>query len=198
MASDLSSGQALALRSLSGEAARSVVRAAREGDEAAFRDLYEAYRDPVWTLVLSLVGDFLQAQEILQDVFFKAFRGLDGFRFQSGLYTWIYRIALNECRNRLRRRCAPALPLDAVLGGRDELERAQAADRSDARKAALREAVRQLPLKLREVVVLKYLEGLSYREMSRVLRCPAGTVASRLNRALAELEARLRPSRGPS
>jgi RNA polymerase sigma-70 factor (ECF subfamily) len=198
VAPDISRGQALALRALSGEAERSAVLAARDGDEAAFRELYDAYRDPVWTLVLSLVGDALQAQDIVQNVFFKAFRGLGGFRFQSGLYTWIYRIALNECRNHLRRRSAPVLPLEAILGGRDEVDRAYADDRSNARKAALREAVMLLPFKMREVVVLKYVEGLSYREMSRVLRCPPGTVASRLNRALAELEARLRPQREDS
>ncbi|MGQ9919310.1 MAG: RNA polymerase sigma factor [Bryobacteraceae bacterium] len=69
MAPDITRGQALALRALSGEAERSAVLAARDGDEAAFRELYDAYRDPVWTLVLSLVGDALQAQDILQNVF---------------------------------------------------------------------------------------------------------------------------------
>jgi RNA polymerase sigma-70 factor (ECF subfamily) len=192
VATDVSREHVLALRSLSHEAERSAVLAARDGDEAAFRELYEAYRDPVWTLVLSLVGDPLQAQDILQNVFFKAFRGLGGFRFQSGLYTWIYRIALNECRNHLGRKDAPLLPLEAILGRREEIDWARAADRSDACRAALREAVMQLPFKMREVVVLKYVGGLSYSEMSRVLRCPPGTVASRLNRALAELEARLR------
>jgi RNA polymerase sigma-70 factor (ECF subfamily) len=60
----------------------------------------------------------------------------------------------------------------------------------------LQNAVRQLPFKMREVIVLKYLEDLSYKEMSRILGCPPGTVASRLNRALAELEVRLRPFQG--
>jgi RNA polymerase sigma-70 factor (ECF subfamily) len=198
MATDVSRDHVLALKSLSVDAERNAVLAAREGDEEAFRDLYEAYRDPVWTLVLSLVGDPLQSQDILQNVFLKAFRGLSGFRFRSGLYTWIYRIALNECRNHLRRRRAPVLSLDAVIGRREEIDGAPDADRLEARRTALREAVMKLPVRMREVVVLKYVEGLSYREMSRVLRCPPGTVASRLNRALAELEARLRPRGGNS
>jgi RNA polymerase sigma-70 factor (ECF subfamily) len=174
------------------------VLAARRGDADAFRELYRAYRDPVWTLVVSLVGDSTQAQDVMQNVFFKAFRGLGGFRFQAGLFTWIYRIAHNECLNHLRRREIPYIPLEAIVGSREEIESDRASDREERRKAALREAVKRLPFKMREVVVLKYVEDLSYMEMSRILACPPGTVASRLNRALAELETLLRPIKGPS
>ena len=170
--------------------------AARRGDVEAFRELYRAYRDPVWTLVVSLVGDSSQAQDVMQNVFFKAFRGLGGFRFQSGLFTWIYRIAHNECRNHLRKRDVPHIPLEAIVGSREEIEGTRVSDREEMRKAALRSAVKHLPFKMREVVILKYQEDLSYTEMSRVLGCPPGTVASRLNRALAELEMRLRPFKG--
>ena len=193
MAPAVSPDQAVALRALPGERERSIVLAARRGDPEAFRELYRAYRDPVWTLVVSLVGDSSQAQDVMQNVFFKAFRGLGGFRFQSGLFTWMYRIAHNECLNHLRRRDVSPVPLEAILGSGDEIDRARVSDREEARRAALRDAVKQLPFKMREVVVLKYQEGLSYREMSRVLGCAPGTVASRLNRALAELEMRLRP-----
>lgn len=171
--------------------------AARRGDAEAFRELYHAYRDRVWTVVVSLVGDPLQAQDVLQVVFFKAFRSLGSFRFQSGLFTWIYRIAHNECRNHLRKRDVAHIPLEAIVGSREEIDGTRVSDREEMRKAALRSAVKQLPFKMREVVVLKYQEDLSYTEMSRILGCPLGTVASRLNRALAELEMRLRPFKGP-
>jgi RNA polymerase sigma-70 factor (ECF subfamily) len=193
VASEVSPYQAVALRALPGEWERSIVLAARRGDEDAFRELYRAYRDPVWTLVVSLVGDSSQAQDVMQNVFFKAFRGLGGFRFEAGLFTWIYRIAHNECLNHLRRRDVPPVPLEAILGSGDEIDRPRVSDREEARQAALRDAVQQLPFKMREVVILKYQEGLSYMEMSRVLGCAPGTVASRLNRALAELEMLLRP-----
>jgi len=173
-----------------------MVLAAQCGDEEAFRELYQAYRDPIWIMINSLIGDSLQAQDVLQNVFFKAFRGLGGFRFQSCLLTWIYRIAHNECRNHLRKRSVPVIPLEAILGSRDEIDRTRISDPSEARKAVLRDVVMELPLKMREVIVLKYVEDLSYKEMSRILGCPPGTVASRLTRALAELEARLRPFRG--
>lgn len=196
MTPDVTSDQTLELKALPGDLVRDMVLAAQLGDEEAFRELYQAYRDPIWHLINSLIGDPLQAQDVLQNVFFKAFRGLGGFRFQSSLYTWIYRIARNECRNHLRKRGLPLLPLEAVLGSRDEADGKVAADRADARRTALRQAVTQLPFKMREVVVLKYMEDMTYEEMSRVLGCPPGTVASRLNRALAELEVQLRTYRG--
>ncbi|MGA2534313.1 MAG: sigma-70 family RNA polymerase sigma factor [Candidatus Aminicenantales bacterium] len=196
MAPNISSDETLALGAIPTEGERRIVLAAQRGDEEAFRELYQTYRDPIWTLINSLVGDPLQAQDLLQNVFFKAFRGLGGFRFQSGLFTWIYRIAHNECRNHLRKRSIPLLPLESVLGSQAEIDRTRVSDRSEARKAALRAAVMELPFKMREVIVLKYLEGLSYKEMSRILGCPPGTVASRLNRALTELEGRLRASGG--
>ena len=174
-----------------------LVLAARRGDEDAYREIYRAYREPVWNVIISLVGDAPQAQDILQNVFFKAFRGLAGFRFRSSLYTWIYRIARNECRNHLRRHRPPTVPLDAILGSRYEADETGRAGESGNRRELLRNAVLQLPFKMREVIVLKYQEDLSYEEMSRVLGCPSGTVASRLNRALLELEARLRPQGGP-
>ena len=145
---------------------------------------------------MSLVGDPLQAQDILQVVFFKAFRGLAGFRFRSTLLTWIYRIARNECRNHLQRRGVPALPLESIVGSRYEADSPLAPDGGSARAEAVRCAVQQLPFKMREVIVLKYQQDLSYDEMSCVLRCPQGTVASRLNRALTELGSKLHPYGG--
>jgi RNA polymerase sigma-70 factor, ECF subfamily len=190
----VSAEQSLPLRAPAVEDERSMVLAARRGDEEAFRGLYEAYRDPVWRLINGLIGDPVQAQDVLQNIFLKAFRGLAGFRFQSGLFTWIYRIARNECLNHIRKREAALVPLRAIVGSLDEIDGRAAFDAQRARRDELREAVARLPFKMREVVVLKYMQDLSYHEMSRVLGCPPGTVASRLARALAELEMRLRTS----
>jgi RNA polymerase sigma-70 factor, ECF subfamily len=178
---------------LSGERERILVSAARSGDPEAFRELYQAYRGPIWTLVIYMLGDPLQAQDVLQNVFMKAFLGLKNFRFQSRFFTWIYRIALNECRNQRRKRVVPHIPLEAILGSRDEIDRTAAADGAEASRILIRDAVKRLPEKMREVVLLKYGEELSYEEMSGIIGCAPGTVASRLNRALAELEERLKP-----
>jgi RNA polymerase sigma-70 factor (ECF subfamily) len=183
-------------RIVPGDRDKGLILAARRGDEEAFREIYRTYREPVWSVILSLIGDPLQAQDILQTVFFKAFRGLAGFRFRSALFTWIYRIACNECRNHLRRRAVPAVPLEDILGSRYEADDEQGPDRPRTRTDALKSAVLALPFKMREVVVLRYQEDLSYEEMSRVLGCPPGTIASRLNRALVELESQIRRIEG--
>jgi RNA polymerase sigma-70 factor (ECF subfamily) len=178
---------------------RRLVLAAQRGEPSAVREIYETYRERIWTAILFSIGDAQQAQDVLQTVLFKVFRGLGSFRFESSLFTWIYRIARNECGNHRRRRPVRLVPLDSILGSRDEVDPNQAADDPDARAdrdRILEQAVMRLPFKMREVVVLKYREGLSYDEISRALGCAPGTVASRLNRALAELEERLRPLRG--
>jgi RNA polymerase sigma-70 factor (ECF subfamily) len=188
--------QVAVLEAAGGERDRRLAMAVRTGDEAAFRELYEAYRDRIWTFIVYSTGDACQAQDILQTVFLKAFRGLGGFRFRSSLFTWIYRIARNECRNYHRRRGVPPMPLEAILGSRDEIDGGSGLKDPDMDRAVLRTALLRLSPKLREVVVLRYLEGLSYDEISRVLGRAPGTVASRLNRALSELEVHRRPFRG--
>lgn len=173
-----------------------LVRAAQDGDGHALRWLYEVYRPRVYSLALYSVGDPGQAQDLLQAVFLKVFRGLPSFRFRSSLATWIYGIAHNECRDHHRRRKPPHVPLEAVLGSMDEVDPRPNSHEQHARRERgriIQHAVMQLPFQMREVVALKYVEGLSYDDMSRVLRCAPGTVASRLNRALAALEERLRP-----
>jgi len=178
---------------LSGERERILISAARNGEQEAIRELYQAYRGPIWTLIVYMVGDPLQAQDVLQNVFMKAFGGLRSFRFQARFFTWIYRIALNECRNHRRKRVVPLVPLETILGSRDEIDPTTASEGSGEYQTILREAVKRLPEKMREVVLLKYREDLSYEEMSGIIGCAPGTVASRLNRALAALEERLKP-----
>jgi RNA polymerase sigma-70 factor (ECF subfamily) len=177
---------------------REMVEDARRCDRAAFKRLYDRFRDRVYNAAFYSLGDRLWAEDVLQIVFLKIYRGLAGFRHESGLATWIYRIALNECQNQLRRRGPRHVPLEEILGGDEDLDPGALpdADHLDReRREIVQDAVMELSPKLRAVVVLKYVEGLSYDEIARVLECAPGTVASRLNRALAELEARLHPLR---
>ena len=187
-----------AARNDAGERERSVVLAAQRGDASAFRELYEAYRERVYSLAIYSTGDDSQAQDLVQAVFLSIFRGLRSFRFQSSFSTWVYRIAHNECQNCHRRRRADVVPLEAILGGSDEIDPNPISDAQHARRecqSIVQQAVMQLPFQMREAVVLRYVEGLSYEEIAKVLGCAPGTVASRLSRALAELEERVRPFR---
>jgi RNA polymerase sigma-70 factor (ECF subfamily) len=177
---------------------RELVDAARREDLGAFKALYERYRDRIYNLAFYSLGEALWAEDVLQIVFMKIYRGLPGFRHEASLSTWIYRIAVNECQNQLQRRGARHVPLDAILGSDEEFDTGRLPDAEQIereRRQILRDAVMDLSPKLRAVVVLKYIEGLSYDEIARVLECALGTVASRLNRALAELETRLHPLR---
>ncbi len=184
-------------RIVPGDRDKGLVLAARRGDEEAFREIYRTYREPVWSVILSLIGDPLQAQDILQTVFFKAFRGLAGFRFRS----CPVHLDLPDRLQRMPEPPAPARrPRGAARGHprqplRSRRRRTAPTDLGPAR-TRLKSAVLALPFKMREVVVLKYQEDLSYEEMSRVLGCPPGTIASRLNRALAELESQMRRIEG--
>ncbi|HEY7545686.1 MAG TPA: sigma-70 family RNA polymerase sigma factor, partial [Blastocatellia bacterium] len=95
-----------------------------------------------------------------------------------------------------QRRRVDQVPLDAILGSGEEIDTSEPIDDQHARKEVsriLQQAVQDLPPRLRAVVVLKYVEGLSYDEIAQVLECAPGTVASRLSRALSQMEERLRP-----
>ena len=185
-------------RSAAGQRERTVVLAAQRGDASAFRELYDAYRERVYSLAIYSTGDDAQAQDLVQAVFLSIFRGLQGFRFQSSFSTWVYRIAHNECQNHHRRRRVNVVPLEAILGGSDEIDPKPISDAQHARqecRSIIQQALLQLPFQMRQAVVLRYVEGLSYEEISKVLGCAPGTVASRLSRALVELEERVRPFR---
>jgi len=175
-----------------------LVRAAQSGDRVAFKAIYELYQNRIFNLIFYALGDPTAAQDVLQIVFLKVYRGLAGFRFESRLATWIYRIAINECRNQNRRHGYEHVPLEAVLGTCEELDGSAPPDElhlTEEKREIIGSALLALSLNLRTAVVLRYIDGLSYQEIAEVLNCSAGTVASRLNRALTQLEERLRPLR---
>jgi RNA polymerase sigma-70 factor, ECF subfamily len=175
-----------------------LVRAVQGGDRAAFKAIYELYQDRIFNLIYYALGDRVAAQDVLQIVFMKVYRGLGGFRFESRLGTWIYRIAINECQNQNRGHGHEHVPFEAVLGTGEEFDAStqpDAAHLTEERREIIGNALLTLAPNLRTVVVLRYLDGLSYQEIASVLNCSTGTVASRLNRALGQLEERLRPLR---
>lgn len=177
---------------------QALVAAVRRGDGSAFRRLYDAFHNRVYRLAIYSLGDAAQAQDVVQTVFLKIYTSIGKFRFQSRLSTWIFRIAHNECQNHHRNRRPSHVQLESILGSPEEIDARPGFHDQFARRereAILREALAQLPFKMREAIVLRYVEGLSYEEMGCVLSCAPGTVASRLSRALAALEDRLRPFR---
>ena len=108
---------------------RATVIAAQQGDREAFKALYDRYRDRVYNVIFYSIGDEVRAEDVLQIVFVKIYRGLPSFRFEASLSTWIYRIALNECLNQQRGRRVHHVPFEALLGSDEEFDTDAAADR---------------------------------------------------------------------
>ncbi len=159
-----------------------LVRRHVEGDRDAFRQLYENYRDKVYASALRIVGEATLAEDLAQEIFVKIHEELRGFKFESKFSTWLYRIAVNhainkaneiERRGRIRERIAREQPPPP-----DDPPHPRAADRFvDERVLG---AVAGLSPKLRAIIALRYLEGLSYGEIADVLEVSIGTVKSRL------------------
>jgi RNA polymerase sigma-70 factor, ECF subfamily len=175
---------------------RALVLAAQQGDRSAQKALYKLYHQRVYNLVYYALDEPSAAEDVTQIVFLKIYHALPGFRYEAAFSTWVYRIALNECLNRNQRSGVAPLPLEDILGSRDEEDKSLSPDarhEQRQRQEIIQKALLELSPKLRSVVLLKYVEGLSYEEIAGVLNCSTGTVASRLSRALAQLQTRLQP-----
>ncbi|MBI2895426.1 MAG: sigma-70 family RNA polymerase sigma factor [Deltaproteobacteria bacterium] len=166
---------------------------ARGGDREAFGDLVKLHRKRVWKVALHLLGSQAEADDVTQETFLRAFRGIDRFDGRSELGTWLYRIVVNLSLNvlRKRKRTASVDPSDPRLGppqgGSDP-----SAD-VEARKlyARLVEALDQLSLSLRTTVVLVAIEGLAHKDVAEILGCSEGTIAWRIHQARRLLKDRL-------
>lgn len=169
-----------------------VVAYVRRRSPEAFRLLYERYRDKVYSTAFQVTGDATEALDVTQEVFLRIHRKLDRFRFESAFSSWLYRLTVNLATDfRRRRRSHRMLSIDGAVGETEsspaEIEShapgpvAQAAAEELSRQVL--EALSVLSPRLREVVVLRYLQRLSYEEVAQVIGKPVGTVKSRLNRA---------------
>ena len=171
-------------------------------DEDACAELVAEHQRMVYQLSLNLLGDHNEALDLSQEVFLRVFRTIHGFRGQSALRTWIYRIVVNQARNRQRwwrrRYRSQQVSLDAHLrdfGDFPEQTDGASPDRMLGRKELaerIRTALEQLPFDQRSAIVLREIDGLSYEEIGFSLGVAVGTVKSRLARAREALRAQLR------
>lgn len=173
-----------------------LARAAR-GDRDAFTELVETHQDRVFSLCRRYLGDPEDARDAAQDVFLKVWRKAGSYRPRGQVSTWIHRIAVNHCLNRLRRRKIVRF-LPFVQGGADdespELDpedpRPGPAESLESRRrwSATRRALDGLPESQRSVLILAKFEGLSYKEIAETLGITVSAVESRLFRAMRRLE----------
>ena len=184
----------------------SLVQRCAAGEEAGCAELVAEHQRMVVQLAVNLLGDRDEAMDVSQEVFLRVFRTINRFRGQSSLKTWIYRIAVNQARNRhrfwRRRHRADQVSLDQHVAAHGEFVSAGEArpDRMLARKelaAKLQSALDHLPFDQRTAIVLREVDGLSYDEIAYSLGVAVGTVKSRLTRARQALRHELREARTP-
>ena len=175
-----------------------MVQRALSGDPEAFGEIVRCWERRIFALAFGMLGREEDARDATQETFLAAFRNLRGFRGEAKVSSWLHRIAVNQCITRQRRakvRNETALEDEsesnaAVFALPAEISPARLAERSE-RSGAVRRALLALPVELRQVVVMKEFEDLTFQQIADVLEIPLSTVKSRLYTALRQLQMRL-------
>lgn len=191
------------LREARGQSDAGLVDECRKGDRTAFDELMRRHKDRVYNVVYRFLGNREDALDVCQEVFIRAYRGIGAFQGKAKVYTWLYSIAANMARNRLRDHGRKGrnrgVSLDAVeeegQGVLGDCAKVSETPRAEAMahelETVLQQCLDELPDHYRMTFVLRTFEDLSYEEIAEVMGCPPGTVKSRLNQARALLRDRL-------
>jgi RNA polymerase sigma-70 factor (ECF subfamily) len=174
-----------------------LIAAHAAGDPRAFGELVRRHRDRMWAVALRTLRDPEEAADALQEAFISAFRAAGSFRAESQVTTWLHRIVVNACLDRMRRRAAkPTVPLPDAGPGEPVAAGDAIADRET--RLVVADALAELPEEQRIPIVLVDVEGYSVAEAARRLGVPEGTVKSRCARGRAKLAKVLGHLRNPS
>ena len=169
------------------EAEAVLVERAQAGDREAFEELVRRHADRLYAVALRFLGDPGEAEEVTQEAFLRAWRGIGSFRGGSQFFTWLYRIGLNEAK-RLATREAPAggvasLEDDPIPEAPDWSEAPEVRTGQSEVRKVLEQAIRGLPPEYRATIVLRDVEGLSTKEATEVMELGEAAFKSRLHRA---------------
>jgi RNA polymerase sigma-70 factor (ECF subfamily) len=174
-----------------------LVQRARTGDMEAFEELVMRHADRLFATLRSFGLDELEAHEVAQETFLRAWRALPGFEGRARFFTWLYRIAFNEAQRLLARRPPAGLLVSSELASVDDLpdrEPGPAARlETEELRVTLRRALSEIPIELRAAVVLRDVEGLSTRDAASVLELGEAAFKSRLHRGRLALRSLLAP-----
>lgn len=189
---------------------RRLVRRLKQGDPRAFQEMVHTYQHRVYGLVYRMLGNRHEAEDIAQDVFIAVFRHVGNFRGDSRFYTWIFRIATNHCKNRIKylkgRHAAsrleyedtPEAAMHPVDGGPTQTLQSHVPGPEQTVEATRLETVIQRELaalddEFRVLIVLRDIQGMTYEDIRKITGLAEGTVKSRLHRARAALKLRIEP-----
>jgi RNA polymerase sigma-70 factor (ECF subfamily) len=181
---------------------RSLLKRLLNRDERAFRELVEAHRDRVFNITYRMLGDRAEAEDVAQEVFITVFKSIETFRQESKFSTWLYRVTVNHCKNRIkylarrhdRKREELNETSEQVNGVAQPSLRAAQPDRAlegIQMEVLLQQAIASLEEEHKEVVILRDIEDLSIEEICEITNLPDGTVKSRLHRARLALRKKL-------
>jgi RNA polymerase sigma-70 factor (ECF subfamily) len=189
---------------------RRLVRRARGGDGRAFEELIHVYQHRIFGLVLRMIGNRQEAEDVAQEVFITVHRALASYRGEGRFYTWLYRIATNTCKNRIKylrgRNFHRSVPVDETPeaqaptadGGpqvslQSQVAGPEATVEGSRLEAAIQAELDQLEPEHKLLIVLRDVQGMSYSDILRITGLQEGTLKSRLHRARIALKDRLRP-----
>jgi RNA polymerase sigma-70 factor (ECF subfamily) len=172
-----------------------------KGDQNAFGEIVELYKDKVYQLCYRMVGNAHEAEDLAQEAFVRAYTNISSFNQHLKFSTWLYRIATNLCIDRLRKK-KPDYFLDAEIAGTEgltmysQIPAKTTLPEDEVVSLEIQQQIQQeiskLPEKYRSVIVLKYIEELSLNEISSILELPLGTVKTRIHRGREALREHLR------
>ena len=167
------------------------IQQVRDGDQRAFEDIVEFYKDKVFQLCYRMLGDRYEAEDVAQEAFLRAYVNIHTFQMNRKFSTWLYRIATNLCIDRIRKK-KPDFYLDAEVAGTEGLDMYSQIPsegklpEEELENLELKERIQleiqKLPEKYRAAIVLKYVDELSLKEISEILHLPVGTVKTRIHR----------------
>jgi len=171
-----------------------LIQIVREKDIQKYAEIIDRYQGKLFAYLYRLVGSRQDAQDLLQDVFIKAYQNLYSYDTKRKFSSWIYRIAHNEAVNYIKRKSLKRfIPWESVIIAKDRLEMSSATEEADeilVRKEIRREVnetMDKLPFKYKQVLILRYYSDKSYREISEILGRPINTVGTLINRAKKKL-----------
>lgn len=162
------------------------------GDTDAFAFVVKKYQNRIFNLLYQMTGNYHTAEDMAQDTFLKAFSNLRKYKIEYSFYNWLYTIALNIARNHLKRqKILRFIRFDLDAGGSLPLiskEKTGAVAETEQTNDIMRKAINDLPGKYSELIILRFSEGLSYKEIANILNMPLGTVETRIFRAKKRLK----------
>lgn len=172
----------------------------KKGDREAFNELMVKYQKQVFNIAYGMLSDYEDASDAAQEVFVKVYRSIASFRGQSSFTTWLYTICRNVCNDILRKRQRRGFTISIDSNEEEDNPVSELPSEEPSpeeyyemneRQRIVQEAIRSLSPEYREIIIYSDIEQLSYDEISKILKCPNGTVKSRLNRARNALKKKL-------